>query len=303
MASARCGAGTCLYLADIGDNSAKRKEIIIYRVPEPAKAERLRAGRWRLSGVLSRWGARRGGPARRARRHALHRDEGRHRRRGPLSFPAGAARRHDGAARTRRRAAVEGRSRPQDARITDGAISPDGEWVVLRTRTALTFYRAADFLKGDFREARRVDLKPLGEPQGEARRLRAIEQYGVRRRRRRRQVTTWNAGGAVMRQLTPRPLVSRRAIAALAVAACARQVRNVQLTPAAPAVIAELWQAPREPRDLFHGPGGEGARAARTGVHVRRRRHDRLEPRLRRARRQRHGVEREDRARKPNPKS
>ena len=38
MASARCGNGTCLYLADIGDNSAKRKEIIIYRVPEPATA-------------------------------------------------------------------------------------------------------------------------------------------------------------------------------------------------------------------------------------------------------------------------
>jgi hypothetical protein len=55
-----------------------------------------------------------------------------------------------------------------DARITDGAISADGEWVVLRTRAALMFYRASDFLKGNFREARNVDLKPLDEPQGEA---------------------------------------------------------------------------------------------------------------------------------------
>ncbi len=61
-----------------------------------------------------------------------------------------------------------------------------------------------------------------------------------------------------MRQLTLRSLVPA-VIAALAVAACARQVRNVQLTPDAPAVIGELWQAPREPRDLFHGPGGEAA--------------------------------------------
>lgn len=52
-------------------------------------------------------------------------------------------------------------------RITDGAISPDGDQVVLRTLTTLTFYRAADFLKGDFKELRRVDLKSLREPQGE----------------------------------------------------------------------------------------------------------------------------------------
>ena len=48
-----CGNGTCLYIGDIGDNSGKRSEIIIYRVPEPAKAERLRAGRRRRSSVLS----------------------------------------------------------------------------------------------------------------------------------------------------------------------------------------------------------------------------------------------------------
>jgi len=55
-----------------------------------------------------------------------------------------------------------------DSRITDGAISTDGESVVLRTRTTLSFYRAAEFLKGNFRKTRGVDLKALGEPQGEA---------------------------------------------------------------------------------------------------------------------------------------
>jgi hypothetical protein len=45
---------------------------------------------------------------------------------------------------------------------------------------------------------------------------------------------------------------------ALVIAACARQVRMVQLTPAQPAVLAELWQEPVDhPRDLYHGPGGE----------------------------------------------
>ena len=48
------------------------------------------------------------------------------------------------------------------------STKPSEKTVVLRTRTALVFYRAAAFLKGDFNEARRVDLKSIGEPQGEA---------------------------------------------------------------------------------------------------------------------------------------
>ena len=35
-------------------------------------------------------------------------------------------------------------------RVTDGAFSADGRWVVLRTRNSLAFYRGPEFLKGDF---------------------------------------------------------------------------------------------------------------------------------------------------------
>jgi hypothetical protein len=52
-------------------------------------------------------------------------------------------------------------------RITDGAVSPDGRWVVLRTEQQLMFYRTADLLSGNWREAGRVALATLGEPQGE----------------------------------------------------------------------------------------------------------------------------------------
>ena len=39
--------------------------------------------------------------------------------------------------------------------------------------------------------------------------------------------------------------------------ACARTVRNMEVTPGEPATIAELWQDPgATARDLFHGPGG-----------------------------------------------
>jgi hypothetical protein len=69
-----------------------------------------------------------------------------------------------------------------------------------------------------------------------------------------------------MRPLTHRRFVSvfAAAIAAIAVAACARQVHRVQLTPAQPATIAELWQSSGELRDLFYGPGGKALMPSET---------------------------------------
>ena len=52
-------------------------------------------------------------------------------------------------------------------RITDGAVSPDGRWVALRSRDAVMLYRATDLLTGNWRELGRVPLKTLAEPQGE----------------------------------------------------------------------------------------------------------------------------------------
>ena len=53
------------------------------------------------------------------------------------------------------------------ARITDGAVSPDGAWVVLRTRQSFAFHRAEDLFSGNWTESGRVDLKAVREPQGE----------------------------------------------------------------------------------------------------------------------------------------
>jgi hypothetical protein len=53
------------------------------------------------------------------------------------------------------------------SRITDGSASPDGKWVVLRSRTALTFYRAADLFAGKTTAAATIDLRSLKEAQGE----------------------------------------------------------------------------------------------------------------------------------------
>jgi hypothetical protein len=163
MATAACGNGSCLYLADIGDNDAKRQEITIYRVPEPAKA----GGSAQVDAVI----------------RASYPD-GAHDAEALLASPDGTLhivtkgdtgqvalyrvpRDGKGALRLERVGAPLSKTPAANARITDGAISPDGELVVLRTKTELIFYRAADFLKGNFRELRRVDLTSLGEPQGE----------------------------------------------------------------------------------------------------------------------------------------
>jgi hypothetical protein len=155
-----------LFLADIGDNKARRQNITIYRVPEPLKA----GGSVQVDATI----------------RASYPD-GAHDAEALLALPDGTLHivtkgdtgdvalyrvpRDAGGAPVRLERVGAPLSKgmpPVEARITDGAASPDGEWVALRTLVAVVFYRAADFLNGNFNEARRVDLRSLGEPQGEA---------------------------------------------------------------------------------------------------------------------------------------
>ena len=161
-----CPAGSCIYVGDIGDNNARRKRIIIYRLPEPT------AGETEVTVTETFHGTYPDGPhdaeamlvtsdgrlfivtkgetgaiglyrfpreLRSGETHALE----------PLGKPPAAV-----------------KPSPRD-RITDGSVSGDGAWVVLRTNTYLVFHRAAELLAGSWREAGRIDLKAIGEPQGE----------------------------------------------------------------------------------------------------------------------------------------
>ena len=166
MASGLCGTGACLYIGDIGDNNANRREIAIYRVPEPASV----GGTAQVDAVVRATypdGAHDAEALLAASDGTLYivtKGET-----GPVALyrvPRDA--KNSAAVRMERIGApLSAKSAGDDARITDGSISPDGEWAVLRTQTSLTFHRTSDFLKGNFREARRVDLRPLREPQGE----------------------------------------------------------------------------------------------------------------------------------------
>jgi hypothetical protein len=162
-----CPSGSCIYVADIGDNEAERKQITVYRIAEPAEA----SGSAKVADTF----------------HATYPDgshdaetllvtpEGRllivtKGESGPVSlyrFPAdlrtGTTMRLERVGGPRK----TGSPAEKDDRITDGAVSPDGIWIVLRSTQGLTFYRAADLLAGNWREAGRVSVAGISEPQGE----------------------------------------------------------------------------------------------------------------------------------------
>ena len=50
--------------------------------------------------------------------------------------------------------------------VTGASASPDGRWVAIRSHGAVAFFRATDLL-GNGGPAFSMDLKELGEPQGE----------------------------------------------------------------------------------------------------------------------------------------
>jgi hypothetical protein len=164
IATGPCPAGACLYIGDIGDNRAARKRITVYRVPEPAGGASAA-----VTDVFH--GAYPDGPHDAetllvtADGTMLIVTKGES---GPIAlyrFPPNA---RPGAIATLERVAAPGaRKPPPTAHVTDGAISRDGEWTVLRTGSELAFHRTADLLAGRWQAIKRVSLASLHEPQGE----------------------------------------------------------------------------------------------------------------------------------------
>lgn len=161
-----CPDGSCVYVADIGDNAARRKRIAIYRFPEPAGSEASVA----VTDVF----------------YATYPD-GAHDAEALLVTPDGslfivtkgdtgtvALYRFPQTLRAGTTHSLERVGGPRESgkpgrneRITDGAVSTSGEWIVLRTRQKLMFHRTSDVLAGNWQVATTIDLTALGEPQGE----------------------------------------------------------------------------------------------------------------------------------------
>jgi hypothetical protein len=161
-----CPGGSCIYIADIGDNDANRKQLTIYRFPEPAAADGTAAVKDEFRVTYP---------------------DGAHDAEALLIAPDGrlfivtkgetgavALYRVPGALRAGTVHQLERVGEPRAAgkaavgeRITDGSVSPDGQWVVLRGHDKLWFYRATELFAGSWKPAREVDLRPFREPQGE----------------------------------------------------------------------------------------------------------------------------------------
>ena len=159
-----CGTGSCLHVGDIGDNEANRKRITIYRLPEPDGASGSASvadvfhatypdGAHDAEALLI------GGEG---RIHIVTKGDT-----GPVAVYRFPAQLKSGATVKLERLGSGGGKGDEKSRVTDGSVSPDGQWAVLRTKSALTFYRASDLLEGQWRVANRVDLTSLREPQGE----------------------------------------------------------------------------------------------------------------------------------------
>jgi hypothetical protein len=164
VAVGTCASGSCIYVGDIGDNDAVRRRITVYRIPEggadetTADAEAFHAtypeGPQDAETLLVT-------PA--GRLFVVTKGET-----GPVALYAFPSELRPGDSVRLQRIGSTGPKRGgAHERVTDGAVSPDGQWVVLRSTDALSFHRAAELLAGNWREARRVSLEPLGEPQGE----------------------------------------------------------------------------------------------------------------------------------------
>jgi hypothetical protein len=161
-----CPAGSCLYIADTGDNDAKHDDVSIYRVPEPA----LDAGR---TAPAQRFRFRYpGGPRDVEALYVLPDGQVFVVSKGTTSSVAlyrVPTPLREGETATAEQVAVFSARKPDVAgMVTAASASPSGQWVAIRTYGGLALYRAADLARGRLRPQQVVDLSGLGQLQGEA---------------------------------------------------------------------------------------------------------------------------------------
>jgi hypothetical protein len=163
IAAGACDAGSCLYIGDIGDNEARRSRITVYQLSEPAEA----SGTAPVSAVFHATypdGAHDAETllAANGRLYVITKGET-----GPVALYRFPVPLHANTTMKLERVGEIASKVDADSRITDGSVSPDGQWVVLRSRSALSFLRAAGLLSGQARAASTFRVTSLAEPQGE----------------------------------------------------------------------------------------------------------------------------------------
>jgi len=156
IAVGRCPGGVCLYLADIGDRRSARRNIVIYRVPEPAPGDTETAAPEVFSAKYDD-----------SPHHAeamfvvgedlfvITRDRAGHLYRSLPPMPDG------------REIILQHIAQLDLAGVTDAESLPDEKSVVVRTSDEAVFYRTADFTRGQVTPFLRVPIDGMKEAQGE----------------------------------------------------------------------------------------------------------------------------------------
>ena len=151
-----CPSGQCLYVADIGDNGTARRSITIYRLPEPLPGDAA-------SAPAEAFTARYPDGAHDAEALFVTGD-------GSVFVitkdAAATLYRYPGTLRGGGTATLERVAELPLKRVTDADLSADGRWVVVRTNAEVTFYPAADLVRGKA-AGMTMSLAALKEPQGE----------------------------------------------------------------------------------------------------------------------------------------
>lgn len=140
IATAECPSGSCLYVADVGDNNRRRSSIQIYRLtePEPSVDAPVEADRFVVrysDGARDAEGLFILPPE---RLFVVTRG-----RAGPIAIYAyPGPLREDSAVELERVRGLSTGPVPLDDQVTGADATADGRWVVLRTPSALFFYPA-----------------------------------------------------------------------------------------------------------------------------------------------------------------
>jgi hypothetical protein len=157
ISSGACGNGSCLYVADIGDNDGDRDQIAVYRIPEPHAGDAESAS---FETFTAKY------PDRPHDAEALFvaPDEGlfivtKDTPATVYRFPQPL---QPGRVMTLQEVALL----PME-NVTDAEASPDGRWIGIRTKEEMLFFRAPQLTSGGTEHGSPISLRALHEPQGE----------------------------------------------------------------------------------------------------------------------------------------
>jgi len=165
---AGCPGGSCLYIADVGDNNRTRREIQIYRTMEPGVGDKATAP------VETFTAAYPDGPHDAEAVFVI--GEGRvflvtKERAAATLYRFPYPLRSDGVMRLQRisriGAAEAGGADRRPARVTDADVSPDGRLVALRSNERLLFFETKELIAGATAPLADITLTAIHEPQGE----------------------------------------------------------------------------------------------------------------------------------------